>query len=231
MPSFEARADGLHAVRQTSFAAAGWKERADLRRLLKEHIESPEEGWLGLAGEFGGWVDSQRPIDLLCLDREANLVVVEFKPDESGRHMELQGLREAAMVCTMTFDRAARTLAPYRNRAAPDVEATRTEIIEFLGWTSAGDQLFAEHTRAGCFPSSSASSAMQVIRGRKWPPRSPAPAGGRSRSSAAATAIGSSCCRSAGSSSAPSDGSAATGAWPAILSGTAVSPPPSFAWR
>jgi hypothetical protein len=147
MPLFEMRANRLLPVLQTSFAAEGLKERADLQRLLKDHIESLEEGLLILTEEFGDWADSQRRIDLLCLDQEAKLVVVELKRDESGGHMELQALRYAAMVSTMTFDQAAQTLAHHRNRTAPDVEAARTAIIEFLGWTSPTDQPFAEDTR------------------------------------------------------------------------------------
>ena len=34
--------------------------------------------------EFGDWEDSKRRIDLLCLDKQANLVVVEIKRTEDG---------------------------------------------------------------------------------------------------------------------------------------------------
>ena len=46
-----------------------------------------------LAEEFGDWQDSRRRIDLLCLDRDAGLVVVELKRTEDGGHMELQAIR------------------------------------------------------------------------------------------------------------------------------------------
>jgi hypothetical protein len=45
-----------------------------------------------------------------------------------------------------------------------------------------------------------------------------------------ATATALSCCPSAGLSSAPSAGSAATGDWPATSNGTVASLPPSSAW-
>ena len=51
-----------------------------------------------LAEEFGEWEASRRRIDLLVLDKDANLVVVELKRTDDGGHMELQALRYAAMV-------------------------------------------------------------------------------------------------------------------------------------
>src|SRR4051794_27892296 len=54
----------------------------------------------------------------------------------------------------------------------------------------------------------SASSETRATKGRRCKPPSPAPARGNSRSSAAATGKGSSCCRKDGSSSAPWHGSA-----------------------
>ena len=40
--------------------------------------------------EFGDWEDSLRRIDLLCLNRKAQLVVLELKRTEDGGHMELK---------------------------------------------------------------------------------------------------------------------------------------------
>ncbi len=50
-------------------------------------IDALEGGLLVLAEEFAGWADSVRCIDLLCLDSEAQLVVVELKRDEDRGHM------------------------------------------------------------------------------------------------------------------------------------------------
>ena len=106
-----------------------------------------EDGLLVLCDEFSGWADSARRIDLLCLDTDANLVVVELKRDEEGGHMELQALRYAAMVSAMTFDQAAATLARFRNKGTPDEVAARAAILAHLGWTEPDEEAFAQETR------------------------------------------------------------------------------------
>ena len=123
------------------------KERADLQRLLTARIEALEDGLLVLSDEFSGWADSARRIDLLCLDTDANLVVVELKRDEEGGHMELQALRYAAMVSAMTFDQAVATLARFRNRGTPDEVAARAAILAHVGWTEPDEEAFAQETR------------------------------------------------------------------------------------
>lgn len=147
MPIYEARPEGLQPLTATSFEAEGWRERGDIQRLLKDRIASLEDGLMVLTDEFSGWADSTRRIDLLCLDDEANLVVVELKRNEDGGHMELQALRYAAMVSAMTFDQAVQTLARYRNRAAPDTDAARADILAFLEWPAPDEDSFASETR------------------------------------------------------------------------------------
>lgn len=147
MPIYEARPEGLQPLTATSFEAEGWRERGDIQRLLKDRIASLEDGLMVLTDEFSGWADSTRRIDLLCLDDEANLVVVELKRNEDGGHMELQALRYAAMVSAMTFEQAVETLAQYRNRGYPDPVTACADILTFLGWSEPDEDSFAKTTR------------------------------------------------------------------------------------
>ena len=147
MPLYEVRPDALVPVSVTTFATEGVKERADLQRLLKDRLDSLGEPLLLLKDEFDGWDDSSRRIDLLCLDINAKIVVVELKRSEDGGHMELQALRYAAMVSTMKLDHAAKALAERHNRAAPDMDAARREILGFLNWDHPEQGAFAADVR------------------------------------------------------------------------------------
>lgn len=137
----------LKAVAETTFGAEGIMERKDLQRMLRGQISVLDERLMVIAEEFGDWVDSARRIDLLCLDADANLVVVELKRTEDGGHMELQALRYAAMVSAMTFDQLVDTHARYRNKASPDTDAAKASIMEFLGWDEVYEDQFAQDTR------------------------------------------------------------------------------------
>jgi hypothetical protein len=94
----------LHEVPSTSFQAQGVLERTHLQAALLDRISLLGPDLLVVAEEFGEFADANRRIDLLCVDRTARLVVVELKRTRDGGHLELQALRYAAMVSTMTFD-------------------------------------------------------------------------------------------------------------------------------
>lgn len=147
MPIYEVRKGGLVAISQTSFQAEGLYERRDIQQLLKDQITVLDESLMVIAEEFGEWIDSSRRIDLLCLDTNANLVVVELKRSDDGAHMELQAIRYAAMVSEMTFDQAVDALARNRSRSAPDLDAARADILNHLSWSEPDEDRFADETR------------------------------------------------------------------------------------
>lgn len=131
MPLYRVAKDKLEAVKQTSFIEEKFFERKDLQRLLRADISVIGDDLMVISEEFGDWDESNRRIDLLCLDKQARLVVVEVKRTEDGGHMELQAIRYAAMVSSMTLDQAIAAYA--RSLGDQDAEVTaRREILEFL---------------------------------------------------------------------------------------------------
>jgi RecB family endonuclease NucS len=113
MPIFEINQDKFDRLQPTTFSSQGVRERGDLQRLLRDQVEIVAPDVLIVSEEFGEWEDSKRRIDLLGIDRDADLVVVELKRTEDGGHMELQAIRYAAMVSKMTFERLSEVFARY----------------------------------------------------------------------------------------------------------------------
>jgi len=132
----------LAPIGETKFADSGIYERDDLQRMLREAIEIVAPGVMVLAEEFSDWENSQRRIDLLCLDEDANLVVVELKRTKDGGHMDLQSIRYAAMVSGMTFARAVSAHGRYLASIGSDDDA-QERILDFLSWDEPDEEAFA----------------------------------------------------------------------------------------
>jgi hypothetical protein len=146
MPIYEITPTAIRKLGETTFSAAGIRERADLQRLLRSNVDVISPDTLVVAEEFGEWEDSRRRIDLLGIDRDANLVVIELKRTEDGGHMELQAIRYAAMVSTLTFGKVVEVYTNHLRRAGQDADA-RTALLDFLGWEEEDEELFAPDAR------------------------------------------------------------------------------------
>jgi len=146
MPIFRYTPDAIQPIAEATFSGLGIAERADLQRLLRDQIEIIAPDTLVIAEEFGNWEDSRRRIDLLAIDRDANLVIIELKRTEDGGHMELQAIRYAAMVSTLTFDHAVDVFENYLEIRNNSRDAKKT-ILEFLNWDEPQDEDFATDVR------------------------------------------------------------------------------------
>jgi hypothetical protein len=146
VPLYTLSTEEISAVKQTSFPDLRLRERGDLQRLLRANIEVISPDTLVIAEEFGDWDRIQRRIDLLGIDKEANLVVIELKRSDDGAHMELQAVRYAAMIARMTFDEAIAVYRRFLTSKESDTDARRA-ILDFLGWADPADGEFARNVR------------------------------------------------------------------------------------
>ncbi|WP_424930035.1 hypothetical protein [Amaricoccus tamworthensis] len=147
MPIYEFASEGIRPLDRTSFERVQMRERHDLQRLLRENIAVISPDTLVIAEEFGDWEGARRRIDLLGIDRNANPVVIELKRTEDGGHMELQAIRYAAMISTMTFDQAVDAFSRHLAASGSDGSQARAELLEFLGWDEPDEDAFAQDVR------------------------------------------------------------------------------------
>jgi hypothetical protein len=146
MPLYEMTSIAFRAITKKSFSELKVRERGDLQRLLRTQINVLGEDLHIITEEFGDWEDSRRRIDLLAIDREANLVVIELKRTNDGSHMELQAIRYASMISTMTFERAVQIHGEFLEKLGETAKVARERILTFLNWEEAQES-FAEDVR------------------------------------------------------------------------------------
>ena len=111
VPIYELAEESIRPIPASTFRDAEVLERPHLQRAIRERIDVMSPDTLVIAEEFGEWEDSRRRIDLLGIDKNANLVVIELKRTEDGGHMELQASRYEAIVLAIT-DLARQGWAP-----------------------------------------------------------------------------------------------------------------------
>jgi hypothetical protein len=136
----------LSPIERTSFDKQGILEREHLQSMLRDQIEIISPDTLIVSEEFGEWEGSKRRIDLLGIDKAANLVVIELKRTEDGGHMELQALRYSAMISTMTFGKLVQIYDKYLKSRELELDAEKS-ILDFLDWEEPDEDSFAQEVK------------------------------------------------------------------------------------
>ncbi len=146
MTLFEVTDEALSPVAKTDYSAEKITERYDLQRLLLRDLSIIETGLLPICEEFSPWQDSDRRIDIFALDKRANLVVIELKRTKDGGHMDLQALRYAAMVSTLSFEDVVTAHAAFLGDENNKNQA-RNAILKFLGLDTPNEADFGADVR------------------------------------------------------------------------------------
>lgn len=145
MALFELAAEHLLLRKPMEFAALGIRERQDLQALLFAQIGVLGDDMMVIAQEYGNWEDARRRLDLLALDPTGHLVVIELKRTNDAGHADLQAVRYAAMISTLTLDDIViaytATLTTQAGESLPRTsDDPRQELLAFLGAAS-GDEV------------------------------------------------------------------------------------------
>lgn len=84
------------------FSDLGFQEREHLQEWLANEPMALGEELLIIQKEFDGFDDTRERLDLLALDKDANLVIIENKLDDSGRDVVWQALKYASYCSSLS---------------------------------------------------------------------------------------------------------------------------------
>ena len=123
--------DRVSKFTESSFTDLNIWERQHIEEWIRTNPEILGEDLLVVSTEFDRFTNSNDRLDILALDRSGNLVVIELKRDSAAGYADLQAIRYAAMVSSMTIE----VLIPYY------ISYRKKYYEETLSETEAKDQL------------------------------------------------------------------------------------------
>ncbi len=127
--------NSIEKIESQSFVSLKVWERTHIQEWVRKHPDILGEDLLIVNMEFDRFEGSRDRLDLLALDRTGNLVVVELKRDSFAGHADLQSIRYAAMISTMTVEQLLERYVDYhRSTTGEEVsqEKLRSTINEFV---------------------------------------------------------------------------------------------------
>jgi hypothetical protein len=126
----------IEQVDPDSFTNLKIWERTHIQEWIRANPLILGEELLVVSMEFDRFSNSSDRLDLLALDRDGNLVVVELKRDPLAGYADLQAIRYAAMVSSMTIEKLAPHYVSYQKQHC-SCELTNSEAVskikEFVG--------------------------------------------------------------------------------------------------
>lgn len=122
----------IQNLAKKSFAELGFRERQHLQEWIANKPESLGEELLIIQKEFDGFNDTNERLDLLALDKDANIVVIENKLDDTGRNVTWQIMKYASYCSTLSKKDIINIYQSYLDKQGKGEDASEN-IAEFLG--------------------------------------------------------------------------------------------------
>lgn len=125
----------VESVPKRKFAELGLLERDDIQEWIIEQPRILGEDLLIITSEFEGFEGTSNRLDVLALDRSAQLVVIELKRDRADTTADLQVLKYASFCATLTAEdvqQLHREFRIKRDGEDPTPASIRRRFSEFL---------------------------------------------------------------------------------------------------
>jgi len=122
-------------INGSSFTVLNIWERQHIEEWVRTNPEMLGEDLLVVSVEFDRFSNSSDRLDVLALDRSGNLVVIELKRDSAAGYADLQAIRYAAMVSSMTVEVLIPYYIAYRKKYYGETLSegeAQDQIVEFV---------------------------------------------------------------------------------------------------
>lgn len=123
-------------ISSDSFVNLNIWERNHIQEWIRKAPEILGEDLLTLSIEFNKFTNSSDRLDILALDKKGNLVVIELKRDSFAGYADLQAIRYASMISSMTLDKLVPHYVEYHNKYFPEQPTSfalaKTALMEFV---------------------------------------------------------------------------------------------------
>ncbi len=122
-------------IESGNFTDFGIWERRHIQEWIRQNTDILGEDLLIVSMEFDRFANSNDRLDLLALDTSGNLVVVELKRDLFAGYADLQALRYAAMVSSMTIDQLAHYYSVYKSKYDSEIislDDAKSQLLSFV---------------------------------------------------------------------------------------------------
>lgn len=146
MPVYRIEKQSLVPLEKTTFKDLKYIEPRHLQPLVKSQIGAISEDLLVVYEEFSKWDDSNLRIDLLCVDKKANVVVIELKRTKEGGLAELQAIRYASMISSLRFDQLVKYYQEYLDKNSIALDA-QDSLLKHFNWNEPREDLFCQDVK------------------------------------------------------------------------------------
>ena len=118
----------LRKLTPKGFSELGLRERFDIQEWIEKTPEILGEEFLIIGKEV--ILPSGKRLDLLAIDKEAVLVIIELKRDDSGEAVEWQAIKYASYCANFLPDEIYGQFANYLGVSEPEAKRTVEEFID-----------------------------------------------------------------------------------------------------
>lgn len=113
-----------------NFGSLNIWERSHIQEWIRKVPEILGEDLLIVSIEFDKFTNSNDRLDVLAIDTKGNLVVIELKRDGFAGYADLQAIRYAAMVSSMTLAKLIPYYISYQKKYTSTLEVDAEKVME-----------------------------------------------------------------------------------------------------